>query len=182
MPDSVYQQALLYACGELDSDEVAEFEARLSGEQDAREALVAAVSMVAPSSPLFEGGPDPAYRERVRHRLNSSLAGRHPHTRWGSHWLSALSGAAAAVLVMMLINSSGIQPRPAGEREAATTTQQPAAAPQAPATAETIYSELSNVERVVRVRDQQVQRRQRHDDLKLPHGLLENPTGKGSSM
>lgn len=179
MLDSIHQQALLYACGELDADEVVEFEELLSAEQPVREALVAAMSMVAPSSPLYPGNPDRAYRARVRSRLLGPRAGA--PSMLGRHLAWALGGAAAAVLTMLLLNPP--HPNPPPGMPAASTTPAPAVIPAARTTAENIYSDLSNVDRVFRVHDEQQHRRSRFDDLKLPHGLLEDPpAGKGSSM
>ncbi len=58
--------ALLYACGDMEPDEAAAFEARLADDQQARDALVNAIRLLAPLSENV--GPGPDYREIVRRR------------------------------------------------------------------------------------------------------------------
>jgi hypothetical protein len=132
--------------------------------------------MVAPSTPLQPTGPNPAYRARVRR----VLGGGRPE-RSSRPWLHALVGAAAAVLVMLLINPLHFQKSAPPQPAAAKLTPDASPAVAAPATAESIYSELSNVERVERIRDQKALRRQRNEDLKLPHGFLEAPASTNRS-
>ncbi|HYT91403.1 MAG TPA: hypothetical protein VEL76_22005 [Gemmataceae bacterium] len=62
-------QALRYTRGVLGRVEADAFEARLEGDQRARDALCRAVELVADFSGLGAVRPNPAYRERVRRRL-----------------------------------------------------------------------------------------------------------------
>jgi hypothetical protein len=97
-------RAYLYVSGELTEAERAEFEQQLALEQPAREALAEAVRL----SAALTGGvasPDPAYRERVRARLQPSwwqrlLARRSYH---GHPLVWAAFGAAAALLVALTV-------------------------------------------------------------------------------
>ncbi|OAI48374.1 hypothetical protein AYO44_07305 [Planctomycetaceae bacterium SCGC AG-212-F19] len=101
-------QAMLYASGELDAEQNAAFEQRLSDDQAARDALCKAVELTAlPGQEPSE--PDPAYRSRVRHRLRQrrrhrrGLSGDDSSVYQHPAFWSVL-GAAIAVLFMVIIS------------------------------------------------------------------------------
>src|SRR5260370_4059925 len=91
--------ALLYANGEVEGAELADFEHRLAADQSARDALCQAVELAATLSGRGPRQPNAGYRDSVRRRLL-------PIGPWG--WVSrrrlyrghpvfwALAGAAAA--------------------------------------------------------------------------------------
>ena len=78
---SLASEALRYVCGDMGPAEEALFESRLADEPRARQALIAAVQLVAPLE--AESGPDLRYRERVRERLQGRQQLRHPG--WPRH-------------------------------------------------------------------------------------------------
>jgi hypothetical protein len=177
--DALDEQAILYASGEMDRGEAARFEQRLANEQEAREALADAVEVLSwQREPI---GPNPAYRDHVVHRLRSMRG----VSAWIS-WRPLLTGAVAAAVLFCAVELGRLTFwRPAAPNE----TRDLAAPPVDEATVvpvEAIYSDLSNVERVARVREEQQSRRQRHDDLRI-HSPLDlspatSPTGRGTKM
>jgi hypothetical protein len=129
-------RALLYASGEMDPAEAAAFEARLGEDQAAREALCQAVQVAhAGLQPLR---PDPAYRERVRQRVQQRpglwrwLTGRRFYRGHPLAW-SGL-GAAAAVLLMLggRGDSPSARPDPARPEVAAKPARKARAEPRKP--------------------------------------------------
>ncbi len=110
-------QALLYACDELDGAEAARFEARLGEDQTAREALCQAVQLAHAQTGAAPLRPDPAYRERVRQAVRAPggvwrwLTGRRYSRGHPAAW-SAI-GAAAAVLLMVVLGFGGSSEAPA---------------------------------------------------------------------
>jgi anti-sigma-K factor RskA len=107
--------ALLYASGELEEAQAAEFERRLAEDQAAREALCQAVQLnltLAGQS----AAPDPAYRARVRQRLQQ----RRRHMRklagspafFGQPAMWAALGAAIAVVLMLVLHHFASFPTP----------------------------------------------------------------------
>jgi hypothetical protein len=126
-------QAMLYASGELDTEQAAAFEQRLGDDQAARDALCKAVELTAlPGQEAAE--PNPAYRSRVRHRLRQrrrhrrGLSGDNGSVYQHPAFWSVL-GAALAVLFMVVIShivatiSLTVPPTPPG------TNPQPSTAP-----------------------------------------------------
>jgi anti-sigma-K factor RskA len=97
--------ALLYATGQLDGDRAADFERRLADDQAAREALCTAVRLNWAIDGQSNPGPDPAYRDRVRQRLQMSKslpsAGRRLYRLHPAVW--AVGGAAVAALLLVSI-------------------------------------------------------------------------------
>jgi anti-sigma-K factor RskA len=113
--------ALLYASGELDAIEAAEFECRLANDQEARDALVEAVALNQTLCGLAALRPAVEYRQRVAHRLLGARVepSRHRSGYPGHPLLWAVAGAAAAVLGMLAL--PGTLPR----REAPVATPAP---------------------------------------------------------
>lgn len=105
--DELACTALLYASGELDPDESEAFERLLAEDQAAREALCQAVSMNLTLAGQ-ETAPDPAYRQRVRHRLQQRRRHQRKMTAspsfFGQPAMWAALGAAAAVVLMLAIH------------------------------------------------------------------------------
>jgi hypothetical protein len=118
-------QALLYASGELDPSEALAFETRLAEEQGAREALCQAVQLSQVLRGEAPARPDPAWRERVRQRLQ-------PRRRLGQWFTdrrfyrghplawSGLGAAAAVLLMLAFGRESPSQPAPLPQPAAAT--------------------------------------------------------------
>jgi hypothetical protein len=112
-------QALLYASGEMEVADTADFEARLEADQTARDALCQAVQMTYPQAALGTLKPNPAYRDRVRQRLQP----RNGFWRWftgrrfyhGHPLVWSILGAAAALVVMLSLPQGGSgEPRDSG--------------------------------------------------------------------
>ena len=104
--DELALQALLYASGELEGEELAVFEHRLGQEQAARDALAQAVELTLTMSGE-PAGPDPALRQRIRHRLRQRRRHRNSlsqsATFLGHPALWSAIGALVAVLVIVII-------------------------------------------------------------------------------
>jgi hypothetical protein len=176
-------RALLYLSGELTAADLAAFEERLAADEQYQEALVAAVS-VWPG--LCEHHPDQRFRERAAAQLRATqrprivLVSKH-HDRMRSFTWALVGGIAAAILVI-LVNPARWSNPPAGPTYLR---NPPPALVPADTTTEVIYSDLSNTERLGRVRLEQEQRRQRQDDLRIHHPPLAprgNPAERGKSM
>lgn len=95
-----------YAAGQLDDAAAAAFESRLAGDQEARDALCAAVCRLRAEAGRPDPLPNPNYRGRVRTRLREAGLRQRPdaRSRYRGHpavW--TLAGAAAAALVLLLI-------------------------------------------------------------------------------
>jgi hypothetical protein len=178
MRDSLYRRALLYACGELDSQESAAFEELLAHSQDAREALVTAMSTLSPLDQRQKLGPEPAYRSRVRRELTRRSVGY----RVTSPWLAACAGAAVALTVAFLLDSLDFHPEEA--RTNTTVIHAPARKSpmnEAPVTTEGIYSELSNQERIERLRLETRQGRPRLGGWSVPHRVFNGSQDRAAS-
>jgi hypothetical protein len=67
--DDLSFQALLYASGELEGEELAAFEEKLSLDQSARDALAQAVELSLTMEGKADQGPEPEVRARIRQRL-----------------------------------------------------------------------------------------------------------------
>jgi hypothetical protein len=191
MPEFAFsdaRRALLYAGGELDGIDAAEFEKRLGEEQSLREALCQAVELVRKLEGLPLLVPRPDYRERVRQRLQ-------PRARFGS-WLThertyrghpvlwAGLGAIAGLLVVFAAvphPSLPAQPQPparwVAEPTPPTVPEPPAEAPVDPATIEMAetFASLPSSDHLARAHDEENRRRER----RLLHGdHLLHPLGK----
>jgi hypothetical protein len=114
--------AFLYASGEMNEWESAAFERRLGEEQSLRETLCQAVQLMQTLEGLAPPVPRPAYRQRVRQRLQPSgwwcrLAQRQSYRGHPALW-SAL-GAAAALLIVLIgprIGREAPAPSPVAEQ------------------------------------------------------------------
>ena len=171
--DDLALLAYLYTGGELNEADQAAFERRLAQEQPAREALVESVRM---SASLMGGDsrPDPAYRQRVRDRLQPA-GWRRP---WGRHhyrghpllWTGL--GAVAAVLVSLTL----LRPEP--EVKVVETSRPAAPQKQEPVTADPepvddaaalqdmalIWAELHTPDNAVKAATQEQRRKSRIED------------------
>jgi hypothetical protein len=142
--------ALLYANGELEGPELADFERRLAADQSARDALCQAVELAATLSGRVPRQPGTAYRDTVRRRLT-------PRGPWG--WVSrrrlyrghpafwALAGAAAAAVLFLARPAPVPVPADPPPADVVRTVPQPngSATPAAPLETEaSVYTELSN--------------------------------------
>lgn len=100
--------ALLYASGELDEADALAFDRRLAEDQSAREALCQAVELNLALTKEAPAAPDPAYRQRVRARLQQrrrhlkKMAGA--PTFWGQPAMWSAIGAGAAVILMLIMH------------------------------------------------------------------------------
>jgi hypothetical protein len=171
--DNLDALALLYANGEMDAVQAADFERRLGEDQRAREALCLAVELVKTLDGLPTPQPNPAYRSRVRQRLQPCGAGSARPTvsrRYRGHpaaW--ALLGAAAAFLGVILANGFLTRaPSPDDPVQAAATNPAPEQIGQ-PALDETalIWSEIPKHERMNRLREEDQRRKTRPDDVRV---------------
>jgi hypothetical protein len=162
--------ALLYANGEMDATQAADFERLLGEDQRAREALCLAVELAKTLDGLPPPQPNPAYRNRVRRRLQPpgflhKLAAR----RYRGHpaaW--AALGAAAAFLGVVFVNGF-LAPAPSNQQvQTAGTTPAPERLAQ-PALDETalIWSEIPKHERMNRLREEDQRRKTRSDDVRV---------------
>jgi hypothetical protein len=167
--DNLDALALLYANGEMDAAQAADFERLLGEDQRAREALCLAVELAKTLDGLPTPQPNAAYRSRVRQRLQTQgfllkLASR----RYRGHpavW--AALGAAAAFLGVVLTNG-WLAPAPphAEQMYAAAPTPAPEQVVQ-PALGETalIWSEIPKHDRMNRLREEDQRRKTRTDDV-----------------
>jgi anti-sigma-K factor RskA len=169
--DALACQALLYASGELDVEEAAAFEQLLGEDQAAREALWQAVQFNLTASGQAPAVPDPAYRTRVRQRLQQ----RRRHLRklaaapsfFGHPAMWCALGAAAAVLMMVVLHhlsslhDKGMQTKP---KTTQSTTGDPAskltAAPVTPELARN-WAELHNTRHLDKVSAEERRRKLR---------------------
>jgi hypothetical protein len=163
-------QALLFLSGEMSDTEAAAFEESLAGNEAHQDALVAAVGLW---PGLSEQRPDPRYRQRVVARLRRSQRPRVVVLSNGRErrrpFVWALAGGLAAALLVTIINPARwFTPAP-GPTIILKEQAEPAGSETA---TEVIYSDLSNTDRLNRVRSEQEQRRLKHEDLKVHHPLL----------
>src|SRR6266542_6142583 len=99
--------ALLYASGEMEAAEAADFERRLAEDQAARDALAGAVPLAQALAGRAAAVPDPAYRARVRRQLRPApglwqrLWAPRPYRGHPALWGAA--GAAAAAVVALAL-------------------------------------------------------------------------------
>ena len=104
--DDLPLQALLYASGELEGEELAAFEERLALDQAARDALTQAVELSLTAEGKADQGPEPELRARIRHRLRQRRRARQAESQssaWFSHpafW--ALIGALVTILLLLV--------------------------------------------------------------------------------
>lgn len=131
-PEDLAFQALLYASGELDDGAAFAFEERLGVDQAARDALCEAVEISQALNGNLSVSPDPAYRARVRQRLNQRR--RHGRlqsrstTPWGHPAFWVALGAILAVILMALFGHLLIT-LPAEKKPSPTPPEKPAAPP-----------------------------------------------------
>jgi hypothetical protein len=151
--DDLAGLALLYASGEMSAKEAALFEDRLAAEQLAREALTLAVGLLTP----IEAGRLARPRTSCRRRVLSFLRPRRTGRRSFTHSLACMLGGAAAAVLFLLIRG------PAPELTQGLAGSEPALE-SSPGLAAVVYSDLSNINRLVRVRIEQNQRRNRQDE------------------
>jgi hypothetical protein len=171
--DGLAWLALLYASGELDPGEVTQFEQRLAGDQQAREALAQAVPLALPPGQTL--APDPAYRDRVRRRLRGRrswgwLVQRRTYPGHPILWSGA--GAAAAALVMAASFLLWVPASPG--------VQAPAGPPPEPAAAESrepvkadvasVWAQLHTTDHVAKAHDEEMRRKNRNDQRTRPAG------------
>jgi hypothetical protein len=181
-------EALLYAGGELESDEAGRFEARLGEDQAAREALCQAVQFLHTCSGFAAPQPNPTYRDQVRRRFYPRpgilpwLTRRRAYRGHPALW----SGLGAAVVLLLFGLTRGLttQPPAAGNppvaRQAgpAEPPPQPAGAnpsaekrpaPPAASTEEArLWAQLHNSKHLTRARDEEVRRKTRAATLPRP--------------
>ncbi len=164
-PAEVEMQALLYACGDMSAGEVRAFEALLSADQPAREALAVAVASL---PPLFDNArPHPGYRALVRTRL----AGR---CRWRERTLWALGGAAAASLAFLLAHATGWLPAWQPAPPVVVLTPMPAEPAFAAETQQAVhFAELTTVDRLARVHFEEASRKRRNEEWRQRHPVVE---------
>jgi hypothetical protein len=160
--DGLAWLALLYASGELTETEAAEFEQRLAGDQQAREALAQAVPLaLPPGQPLT---PDPSYREGVRRRLRrrrswSWLVERRAYPGHPVLWSGA--GAVAAALVMAL-GLLAWMPSPPPTVVRVEPAPAPASEP-AKADVASVWAQLHTTDHVARAHDEEMRRKNRNE-------------------
>jgi hypothetical protein len=185
MPDSGSsdaRQALLYAGGELDALDSADFEQRLGEEQGLREALCQAVELVRSLEGLPPLVPRPDYRQRVRQRLRPRGRAHRGHPA-----LWAGLGAVASLLVVLAAaprSAPHAQPQPPAswvtEPTPPHSTEPPAEAPLAPATIEMAetFARLPNGDHLARAHEEHEEENRRRE-RRLLHGYhLLHPLGK----
>jgi hypothetical protein len=169
--DNLDALALLYANGEMDAVQAADFERLLGEDQRAREALCLAVELVKTLDGLPTPQPNPAYRSRVRQRLQpQGFMQKLTARRYRAHpavW--ALLGAAAAFLGVIVTNGLLTRvPSRSDPLQAAATNIAPEPVGQ-PALDETalIWSEIPKHERMNRLREEDQRRKTRPDDVRV---------------
>jgi anti-sigma-K factor RskA len=169
--DNLDALALLYANGEMELAQSADFERRLSDDQRAREALCQAVELARILDGLPTPLPSPAYRAGVRQRLAPQGAWRRLTARRhrGHPLLWATLGVAAAILVFVLAHGFTSTAPPRGEQTHATPTTPAEVQAIQPNLRETalIWSEIPKHERMNRLWEEEQRRRTRADDVRL---------------
>jgi anti-sigma-K factor RskA len=172
--------ALLYASGELDGPAAAAFEERLADDQAARDALCDAVRLQRAMTGHGELLPDPAYRDRVIHRLRPGgwrkvLDLRSKPTRW------ALGAAAAAALLLALRLSyrPGDQGAPAG---AANQAHRSAVGQQDANDCDNEGLDLAGGQHLARAVDEEYRRKSRASDRRIVRGGSQDSTLQGPDL
>jgi hypothetical protein len=182
--DNLDALALLYANGEMDAAQAAEFERLVGEDQRAREALCQAVELARTLDGLPTPAPSPAYRARVRQRLLlQGTWARLTARRYRGHPLvwAALSAAAVFLGVVLTNGLTSLAQHP-DQALSAPTPPVEAQNPQ-PDLHETtmIWSEIPKHERINRLREEEERRRTHADDVRLvrnedrPNRLLPEP-------
>lgn len=177
--DALALQALLYASGELDEAQLPDFEQRLGEDQGARDALCQAVQMTLALKGQLPARPNPAYRERVRQRLQTrqpwwqAVADKRAYRGHPALW-SGL-GAAAAVLLMIglgqlthvgsspqvVVQPGAIPVAPPKEPSPAENTAVAAATPEEAHT----WAELTNSNHLEKAHNEEARRKNRAEEL-----------------
>jgi hypothetical protein len=176
--DGLAWLALLYAGGELEEAEAAQFEQRLAGDQQAREALAQAVLLaMPPGQPLT---PDPAYRDRVRRRLCrrrawSWLVQRRSYPGHPLLWSSV--GAAAASLLLIVSFALWM---PASGPVASRPQPEPAPGVPEPVKAEvaSAWAEMHTTDHVAKAHEEEMRRKTRNEQRTRPGGHLDGSDGR----
>ncbi len=163
--DDLDALALLYATGEMDPKDAAAFERLLGADQRAREALALAVELARTLDGLATPTPCPAYRERVRRRLQpAAVAGKRTARRYRGH--PALWAALGAAVVLLAVAAANVwqAPAPTAKPQAANSV-----APAEPALDETarIWSEIPKHEGLARLRAEEQRRKTRTEDVRV---------------
>ncbi len=186
------RQAAQYAAGALEGAAARAFERRLGEDQQARDALCAAVARTRAASGQPALVPDPAYRERVRLSLRRRFwKWPRPQVYYGHPLVWAAAGATAAVVVMLtLLPASWSEPErpppmagspanPEPEPEPITRAAEPAAAEVA-----NLWAELNSSEHLARAHEEEYRRRLRAESRRMPQTddpparFLQQPTTK----
>ena len=172
--DDLDALALLYANGEMDASQAAAFERLLGEDQRAREALCLAVELSRTLDGLPAPAPDPAYRAAVRGRLlPQRVLARLTARRYRGHPVLWAALGAAAVYLGVVVTNALFPPQTAPVARAPGS---PIAVP-APDLAKAnqqefeeaarLWSELPKHERIIRLREEEQQRKARPDDVRL---------------
>lgn len=173
--DGLALQAFLYASGELDADEAAAFEQRLSDDQSAREALTQAVQLTRAPSGLVPLRPTPAYRAAVLRRLRPQpfdwLLRRRSYRGHPGVW-TGIGAAAAVLLTLHLYPTPTVSPAP--EPETAVRTVAPSPPPNPlpvdvepelmEADVAEVWAELNNTDHIARAHEEEMRRRTRVEE------------------
>jgi hypothetical protein len=190
MPDPNLQAtALRYAAGDLSPDESAAFEARLAGEQDARDALAEAVRLSAQAIGQAPPAPHPSFRAILRARLALG-AYRGSPLAWTGLGAAAV---AACTLLGLFLAGAGPESAPGAVATApaevrAATPAEPREVAAAPEPADSgfhvaaehpgddshhsvaeIWADLSDHQGVEKARDDEHRRRNHLHNLSHPH-------------
>jgi anti-sigma-K factor RskA len=186
--DNLAWQALLYASGELDAAQTADFEHRLGNDQEAREALTVAVQLAQIPGASSTVAPSPAYRQRVHQQLERGT------TFWGNPWgKRAYRGhplfwslAGAAVMALLIVGIGQSAPRSATEHATKSTADSPAAEPDDVESSQVassmeeayIWADLSQNDHLLKAHDEETRRRLRTDEW---HRLLRSDARRSRS-
>jgi len=180
--DPLVLQAMLYVSGELEPEQIADFERLLGEDQAVRDALCRAVELVQTLNGQESAGPDPAIRARVSRRLRQRRRHRLALADSGSSTNAALwsvMGAAIAVVVMLALSHMAMTPTttPPGTAQSVnptTSREEPAVADDEEKTAEmaNVWADLHSSDRLEKVvREEELRRKlrlARTDDRRPP--------------
>jgi anti-sigma factor RsiW len=168
--DELIARSMLYLAGDLAADEAGEFEARAAGDPACQRAMIHAVRLWSGLGQLIEPQPEPGYRQRVAERLRGRrLVQPIARRAWWPPLAGGLVGALAATIFVLLLNPWQWFALPAGEALVNAPPVQPIESK-----AEVIYSDLTNTDRLARIRGEQELRRQKDEDLRNSHPILEH--------